>query len=129
MISLGLLELCFLADAPAHEGTLEARDEDDSTDVGPGIPVGDKLKGFIGGGRLVDSLSFWRFEADRWTLDGKLPKISVILSSRSTWCIEEGRRTREEPSATYGLLLNCELFSGVTMLVKFEGYRAYLLVA
>ena len=100
-----------------------------TTDFGPGIPVGDKSKGFIGGGRLVDSLSFWRFEADRWTLDGKLPKISVILSSRSTWSIGEVGKTREEPSATYRLLLNRELFSGVTMLVKFEGCRAYLLVA
>ena len=84
MISLGRLELCFLADARAHEDALEALDEDDPTDLGPGIPVGDKSKGFIGGGRLVDSLRFWRFKADRRTLDGKLPKISVILSSRST---------------------------------------------
>ena len=130
MISLGIFELCFLVDARAYESTSEALDEDDSTDFGLGIAVGDKSKGFIGGGRLVDSPSFCRFDADRWTLDGRLPKISLILSSRSTSSIGEIGRTRDEPSATYGLLLNRELFfSGVTMLVKFEWCRACLLVA
>ena len=99
-----------------------------TTDFGLGILVGDKSKDFIGGSRLVDSLSFCRFNAVKWVSDGRLPKISLIPSSRSTWSIGVVGRTREEPSATYGLLLNRELFSGVTMLVKFGSCRACLLV-
>ena len=128
MIHPGLLELCVLSHARSYEGTSDAMDEGDSTDFGPGIPVGGKSKWLIGGSRLVGSLRFYRFNAVKWTLDGRLPKHSLILSSRSTWSIGVVGRTREEASATYGLLLNCELFSGVTMLVKFEGCRACLSV-
>ena len=63
MIYPGLLELCLLSHARAYEGISGAMDEDDSTDFGPGIPVGGKRKWFIGGSRLIGSLRFCRFDA------------------------------------------------------------------